>query len=204
MKQFTLAQHLNWRVLLLRMLVNAAALLATALLLPNIYFVDRSFVILFWMALVLGVLNALVKPVVQFLTLPFIFATYGVVVVLINAGLLWLLSALFPSLFVVDGVLWAFLGGIVMGLLGSFLESLLGVTPPLVPERHRPLGLQGSSQPVALQTLLVQAVSTGATSGVRESTPLAPEAAGAVHVTDAASAEAEPGGPANDSTASEE
>lgn len=56
------------------------------------------------------------NPVVQFLTLPFIFATYGVVIVLINAGLFWFLSALFPSLFAVNGLPWALLGGVVIGL----------------------------------------------------------------------------------------
>jgi len=86
------------------------------------------------MAITLGVLNALVKPVLQTLTLQFIFVTFGLVVVLMNALILLLLSALFPARFAVDNVLWALAGGLVLGLLSSFLESLLGLTMPIVPD----------------------------------------------------------------------
>jgi hypothetical protein len=123
------------------------------------------------MALVLGVLNGLVKPVVQFLTLPFIFATSGVVIVLINAGLLWFLSVLFPKQFAVDGIAWALLGGLVIGLLGSFLESLLGVTPPIVPEKYSPLRQQIGTQSHVLQTVLVRPASSGQTSGAPAAAP---------------------------------
>ena len=228
MKRFALVQHFNWRILLLRVLVNASVLLITAAIVPKIYFVDRHLLTLLWMALVLGVLNALVKPVVQFLTLPFIFGTYGVVIVLINAGLLWLLSALFPSLFAVDGNGWALLGGFVMGLLGSFLESLLGVTPPIVPEKYGSLRQQIDTQSHVLQTILIRPASSSQTSGAPAAapSPLEPPAASIkvgsvpaasnetavaaslvlqVEGIDAASAESEepPVGPVADSTESE-
>lgn len=179
MKRFAFIQHFNWRILLLRVLVNASALLITAAIVPKIYFVDRHLLTLLWMALVLGILNALVKPVVQFLTLPFIFATSGVVIVLINAGLLWFLSVLFPSLFAVNGFAWALLGGLVMGLLGSFLESLLGVTPPIVPEKYGSLRQQIGTQSPALQTVLVRPASSSQTSGAPAAapSPLVPPAA---------------------------
>jgi putative membrane protein len=171
MRKFAFVQYFNWRVLLLRVLVNAVALLITAAIIPHIYFVDRHFLTLLWMALVLGVLNGLVKPVVQFLTLPFIFATSGVVIVVINAGLLWFLSVLFPSLFAVNGFAWALLGGLVMGLLGSFLESLLGVTPPIVPEKYGSLRQQIGTQSHALQTILVRPASSSQTSGAPAAAP---------------------------------
>lgn len=162
MKRFGFVQHFNWRILLLRVLVNAGALLITAGIVPHIYFVDRRLFVVLWMAIVLGVLNALVKPVVQFLTLPFVFATYGVVIVLINAGLLWLLSVLFPSLFEVDGLAWALLGGLVMGLLGSLLEGLLGVTPPIVPEKYGAVRQQLSRRLQPVPSALAQAAAPGA------------------------------------------
>ena len=125
-------RNFNWRVLLLRILINAVALLLTAALVPEIYFVDRSVASVLLMAVGLGLLNAIVKPIIQVLTLRFIFASYGIIVILINTFILWLLSFLFPQRFAVDGFFWAFVGGALIGLGTSLLESLLGVTPPVV------------------------------------------------------------------------
>ena len=127
-------KQFNWRFLLVRILVNAIALAITAAVTPKIYFVDKSVWNWLLMAIMLGVLNALLKPVLQFLTLQFIFVTYGLVIVLVNTLILWLLSFLFPARFAVDNLLWALVGGLVLGLLSSFLESLLGLTMPIVPD----------------------------------------------------------------------
>jgi putative membrane protein len=133
-------RQFNWRMLLVRILINGLSLLVTAALLPDIYFADPSLLNLFLLAVILGVLNALVKPVLQFLTLTFIFATYGIVIVLINTAILILLSLLFRNLFVVDRLLWAFVGGAVMGILSGLLESLFGLNLPIdvdeVPRRE--------------------------------------------------------------------
>ncbi|MEJ2711437.1 MAG: phage holin family protein [Anaerolineales bacterium] len=94
MKKEIFPRQFNWRFLLVRILVNALALAITSAILPKIYFVDTSIGNWLLMAFMLGVLNALLKPVLQFLTLQFIFVTYGLVVVLVNALLLWLLSPL--------------------------------------------------------------------------------------------------------------
>lgn len=134
MKLNRFLKQFNWRFLLVRIVVNALALAITAAIVPKIYFVDKSVWSWLLMAVVLGVLNALLKPMLQVLTLQFIFVTFGAVLVLMNAVILLLLSALFPSRFAVDSVLWALVGGLVLGLLSSFLESLLGLTMPLVPD----------------------------------------------------------------------
>jgi putative membrane protein len=126
----------NWRVLLMRLLINAAGLLLTAALVPKIYFADRSLVSLLLVAVALGLLNAIVKPIIQVLTLRFIFASYGIIVILINTFILWLLSFLLPQRFAVDGFLWAFVGGALIGLLTGFFENLLGVAPPVVGDRY--------------------------------------------------------------------
>jgi putative membrane protein len=127
-----LIKQFNWRFLLVRILVNAIALAVTATVLPKVDFVNKSIWNLLFMAVTLGVLNALVKPVLQALTLHFIVATYGLVIVLVNAVMLLLLSLLFPGRFAVDSLLWALVGGLVLGVLSSFLESLLGLTMPIV------------------------------------------------------------------------
>jgi putative membrane protein len=129
-------KQFRWKILLLRVPVNGLALIITALLVPNIYFVNRSLGSILLMAVMLGILNAIVKPVVQFLTLPFLFASYGLIVVLINALILRLLARLFPSNFAVQGLLWAIIGGAVIGLVSSFLENLFGITPPITREKH--------------------------------------------------------------------
>ena len=134
MKLDRLFKQFNWRFLLVRILVNALALAITAAITPKIYFVDKSVWAWLLMACTLGVLNALLKPLLQFLTLQFIFVTYGLVIVLVNALILMLLSFLFPMLFAVDNLLWALVGGLVLGLISSFLESLLGLTMPIVPD----------------------------------------------------------------------
>jgi len=139
-------KQFNWRFLLVRILVNALALAITAAVTPKIYFVDKTILNWLLMAIMLGILNALLKPVLQFLTLQFIFVTYGLVIVLVNALLLLLLSFLFPDRFAVDNLLWALVGGLVLGLISSFLESLLGLTMPIVPDEPAELRRQVEEQ----------------------------------------------------------
>jgi putative membrane protein len=133
----TWRRQFNWRMLLMRIVINALALIITAGLVPNIYFIDRTVWTWLLLALILGILNAFVKPIIQFLTLRFIFATYGLVVVLINGILLLLLEFLFPTRFYVEGIfLWPLVGGAVIGIVSAFLESLLGLSPPIVSEKY--------------------------------------------------------------------
>jgi len=140
MENNRILKQFGWRFLLVRILVNALALAFTATILPTIYFVDRTFSSWVLMAIMLGILNALLKPLLQFLTLQFIFVTYGLVIVLVNALFLWMLSWLFPARFAAGNVIWLLVGGLVLGISGSFLESLLGLTMPVV--SAEPPGLQ--------------------------------------------------------------
>ena len=135
-RHLRLKHSFNWRMMLMRILVNMLALSFTALVVPQIYFVSRS--LLAWLALAvgLGILNAVIKPVVQFLALRFIFVTVGLVLVVINAIILYMLSWLMPDQFAVDSLLWAVVGGLVLGLVSAFLENLLGLSPPIVSEKY--------------------------------------------------------------------
>ena len=139
-------KQFNWRFLLVRIVVNAIALAITAAVIPKIYFVDKSIWNWLLMAFVLGALTVLLKPILQFLTMQFIFVTYGLVLVLINALLLWLLSFLFPDRFAVETLLGLLVGGLVLGLISSFLENLLGLTMPIVPVEPPELRLQVEEQ----------------------------------------------------------
>ena len=127
-------KQFNWRAVLVRVLVNALTLMITVFLVPSISFVDPSLWKILALGVVLGLLNAFIKPIIQFLTLSYIFATFGLVIIFINAVILFLISLLFPDLFQVGGVVWALVGGLVMGVVGGFLESLFGLTLPIVDE----------------------------------------------------------------------
>jgi putative membrane protein len=134
--------------MLVRIFINAIALVVIVLVIPRIGFVDPSLPSILFMAVILGVLNALVKPFLQFLLLPLIFASYGLVVVLLNTLMLLLLAWLFPGFFAVENLLWAFAAGALIGIVGTFLENLLGLIPPIVPDEETGLRRRFIDQPV--------------------------------------------------------
>ena len=127
--------HLHFRVrpLLLRFLVSAVSLALTAIIVPHIFFAG-DYRILSWLLIsaVFGLLNAFLKPLLQIIMLPLIFVSYGLVVVLINTVLLLTLAWIFTERFQVQLLLWAFVGGLVCGMLEGLLQNLFGLTPPIV------------------------------------------------------------------------
>jgi putative membrane protein len=133
------AAQFNWRMTLVRWLAYALVLLAVALLTPKIYFTDRRVWVWLMVAGGFGVLNAIVRPLLQALMFQLFFASLGLVVALINGFMLYLLSWVFPNRFAVDSLLWALVGGLLVALLGSFLEGLFGLTRPIVPESETEL-----------------------------------------------------------------
>ena len=76
-------------------------------------------------ALVLGLVNALVRPIAVFLTFPLTIATLGLFLLIINALMLWLASALVPGMRV-QGFGAAFLGSLVLTLLNLAVSLVLG------------------------------------------------------------------------------
>ncbi len=72
-------------------------------------------------ALLLGIVNAVVRPVIVVLTLPLTLLTLGLFLLVINAGMLWLVSAVLHG-FEVHGFIAAIMGAIVTGLV-SWLAS---------------------------------------------------------------------------------
>ena len=80
---------------LLRLIVNAAALWVAAQLVPGI--VVTGLTPLFLAALVLGLINAVVRPVLLVLTLPLTLITLGLFIFVLNAFCLWLTSRIVPG-----------------------------------------------------------------------------------------------------------
>ena len=112
--------------LLWRLLINAAALWAATRLVPGISF-DGDWRLLFAVALLFGVINVSVRPVLKLLTFPLLIITLGLFTFVLNALMLWLTGAISDALdlgFHVDGFTAAFIGGLVVTVI-SFLLSLL-------------------------------------------------------------------------------
>src|SRR5215208_6295425 len=107
--------------LLLRLVVTAAAVWLVATLFPNQVQV-RSFEAALLFSVVLGVLNAFVRPILFFFTLPLTLLTLGLFIVVLNALVFWLASAL-PVGVEVSGFGGALLGAFTLCLC-SLLASL--------------------------------------------------------------------------------
>lgn len=108
-------------MIILNLVLSAIAVFITAYLLPGVT-VD-SFVTAVIVAVVLGVLNALVKPVLLLLTLPITILTLGLFALVINIIMIFLTSALVPG-FEVSGLISAILFGLILSLISSFFSSL--------------------------------------------------------------------------------
>jgi putative membrane protein len=108
--------------LLLAWLVNTLSLLAVAYLMPSIR-VD-TFVTALIAALVLGLVNAVIRPILVLLTLPVTLLTLGLFIFVINGLLFWMVGS-FVKGFVVDGFWAGFLGAIVYSVISWLLSGLL-------------------------------------------------------------------------------
>jgi len=108
--------------LVLRLVISAVALLAIAYLVPGIEVV--SFYIALLAALVLGLANAVVRPLVFVLTLPVNIITLGLFTFIINAAMLWLASSVVPG-FEIVGIVPAVMGAIVMWAIGLLTNTLI-------------------------------------------------------------------------------
>lgn len=123
---------LNWKLMLMLTLINGAAIALTAVVLPGITIPQERFLALLILGAAFGLLNAFVKPIVQFLTISLLFVTYGLVIIIVNTVIFILLEFFLPGLLIIDTVWWAIIGGTVVSLLGLFLENLFGLSPPIV------------------------------------------------------------------------
>lgn len=113
--------------LLLRWLLSALALLAVAYLYPGVRV--ESFLAAVVAALVLGLANALIRPILVVLTLPVTIITLGLFLFVINAALFWFVAQIVKG-FAVDGFLSA--------LVGSLLYSVITlVVSWVVPGRRK-------------------------------------------------------------------
>lgn len=114
---------------LIRWAINAVALYAAVALVPGISPQNPDWVSYIWLALIFGIVNALLNPLLKLLTCPLILLTLGLFTLLINALLFWIagwVGQQFGVGFTVDGFWAALLGSIVVSLVSIVLALLVG------------------------------------------------------------------------------
>lgn len=108
--------------IIVALVLNALALMATAYIVPGFHV--SSFTTALLAAVVLGVVNTFIKPVLALITLPITLITLGLFSFVVNAVVLFIVSAVVPGL-TLDGWIPAILGSIVLSVVGTVLSSLL-------------------------------------------------------------------------------
>jgi putative membrane protein len=104
---------------LIRLVVNAVALICVAYVVPGIHVSGIAGALI--AALILGIVNAILRPILVVLSLPLELLTLGLFTLVINALLFWLVGALHVGL-TVDGFWPAFWGAIVMAIVSWILS----------------------------------------------------------------------------------
>ena len=117
--------------LILRLVINAVALMVAAWLLTGISVAggstSRNALTLIVVAAVFGIVNAIVKPVVTFVSMPFVILTLGLLLLVINGLMLLLTSWISGKIgvsFHVDGFWTAVFGAIILSVVSSVLNRL--------------------------------------------------------------------------------
>ena len=106
---------------LLHLIVTAASLILIANVIPGIHI--QNWTVAFIAAIVFGLVNLLIKPVLGLLTLPITFLTFGLFAFVLNAAM-FVLTAWLVSGFEVAGFWSAVLGSLALGLLNTLIGSL--------------------------------------------------------------------------------
>lgn len=108
--------------MILRFLLSGLAVLVTAYLLPGVHV--EPFGYAFLVAIVLSVVNVLVKPILVIFTIPITVLTLGLFLLVINALMIMLVDALIPG-FRVDGFWWALAFSLILSLINGLFGGLV-------------------------------------------------------------------------------
>lgn len=107
--------------IILNLLVNTVAILVAAYILPDVRIESLGVAIV--VAIVLGVLNTFVKPILKILTFPITIITLGLFLFVINTALVLAVAYLVPG-FEITTLLSAFLFSVIVSFVSSFLSKL--------------------------------------------------------------------------------
>jgi len=107
--------------LIIKLLINGFAVFVTAYLLPGVHV--ESFLTAIIVAVVLGITNTVLKPILSIITLPINIITLGLFNFILNGLMILLVSVLVPG-FSVKSIWWAILFSLVLSLVNWFLNLL--------------------------------------------------------------------------------
>ncbi|UCF71186.1 MAG: phage holin family protein [candidate division WOR-3 bacterium] len=114
--------------LIIRWIIVAFSLFVAAWLVPGIRVEGNAWLIFTVMAVILGLVNAIIRPILALLTCSLIILTLGLFVLVINAITLWLASSIavnwFHVGFYVDGFWSAFLGALIVSVVTVILSTV--------------------------------------------------------------------------------
>lgn len=117
--------------------INTLAVAVAALILHN-HIHYKTPLALLMASLLLGILNAFVRPVLMFLALPLLVFTLGLFTLVINALLLYFVGVLMGPAFEVDSFGFAFLGALIISVVAIALNVMTGMGGSRVTFRRRP------------------------------------------------------------------
>lgn len=107
--------------LIIRLAINVFALFIVEYLVPGFHLANLWTAVV--AAIVLGIINTFIKPILQLIALPISIVTFGIAAFLINVLLLLLASKVVPG-FEIDGFVTAVVASIVLSLVSWFLHML--------------------------------------------------------------------------------
>jgi putative membrane protein len=108
---------------LIRLLINMVTIMIIAYLFPSLIWVD-SWVSALGAAFLLGIVNAIIRPIFILLTLPLTILTLGLFLLIINGLMLWLVAGLVGGFHVI-GFWGAFFGSILISLVSWILSRII-------------------------------------------------------------------------------
>lgn len=107
--------------LIIKLLINALALIISANIINGIHL--YSFTSALWAALILGVVNMIIRPIMLLITFPINILTLGIFTFVINGLMLWITSQLVSG-FVIDSFFAAFIGAILLSIISTILSFI--------------------------------------------------------------------------------
>ena len=110
--------------ILIRWILNAVALWITAQLGVGLYFTQTDLLSVLLAALILGLVNAVVRPIMIVLTLPLTILTLGLFLLVVNALSITIVAALTPL--AITGFWGAVFGALILTVISALLNALVG------------------------------------------------------------------------------